>query len=225
VTPVSRALRKLGRHDIREWALTGGIAFEFHGVSCGLAPAPRPLNDLDFVTDSFDYIPATLSADFLFRHVHPYDPPGKILLQLIDPETPLRVDVFRACGQTMRRTLSGPPRVVSLPDLVARTARQLLDLAEGKPVASKHARDYLRFVDFTNPVEIETAWGDHRKPSHPATFQEARRLLPDLIRTHPDLLIDPEYSKTPGPLCSRCVATGAFQLADANVILSLLGYC
>jgi hypothetical protein len=48
-------------------------------------------------------IPETLRSDFLFRHIHPFDPPGKIMLQLIDPDTALRIDVFRACGQTMSR--------------------------------------------------------------------------------------------------------------------------
>lgn len=58
------------------------------------------MNDIDFVTDSFDCIPESLADDFLFRHVHPFDPPGKTILQFIDAESALRVDVFRACGAT-----------------------------------------------------------------------------------------------------------------------------
>lgn len=209
---------KLARHDIRQWALTGGFAFEIHAVRQGIEPSVRPLNDIDFVVDSFDCIPETLANDFLFRHVHPFDPPGKTLVQLVDSEAALRVDVFRACGQTMRRA----DGVVSLEDLVARTARLLLDLAGSAPVASKHARDYVRFADL---VHAETAWQDHRKHTHPTTFREADRSIRDLIRTRGHLLISPEYSKNTEEICPRCVPTAAFRLAEPNVVLSLLGYC
>jgi hypothetical protein len=227
---LSRIFRKLARHEIQHWALTGGIAFEMHAARLGLPAGTRALNDLDFVTPAFDSIPATLSADFLCRHIHPFDPPGKILLQLIDPESRLRIDAFRASGQMMSRAVTGDfpfgaLRVVSLEDLVARAARLLLDLAECVPVASKHARDYLRFVDLANPVAIEAAWQDHRKTAHPTTFQETRHLLPDLIRTNGNLLITPEYSKNTKEVCPRCVPSSGFQLADPNVVLSMLGYC
>ena len=103
VTDADRALhtlRKLRRHDIRRWALTGGLALEFHCLRRGCRTSLRALNDIDFVTDSFDCIPESLADDFLFRHVHPFDPPGKTILQFIDAESALRVDVFRACGAT-----------------------------------------------------------------------------------------------------------------------------
>jgi hypothetical protein len=72
------AFRKLARHEIRHWALTGGFAFEIHAERLGLQPSVRALNDLDFIAPSFDYIPGTLPRDFLFRHIHPLDPPGKV---------------------------------------------------------------------------------------------------------------------------------------------------
>ena len=206
------------------------MAFDLYAGRLGLSSAPRALNDLDFVAESFKCIPATLTKDFLFRHVHPPDPPGKIILQLIDADAALRIDVFRACGQTMSRSVpanlpSGPLRVVSLEDLVARAARLLLDLADGVPVASKHARDYLRFVDLVDPVVMDEAWQDHRKPEHPWSFEEARRALPDLFCAHPGLLITPVYSKNPEEQCPRCTPFARFPLADPNVVLTLLGYC
>jgi hypothetical protein len=78
-----RVIRKLAGHDIRHWALTGGIAFEIHALRLGLQPSRRTLNDLDFVAESFGCIPESLPRDFLFRHVHPLDPPGKTMLQFI----------------------------------------------------------------------------------------------------------------------------------------------
>jgi hypothetical protein len=220
---VARVLRKLARHDVGKWALTGGLAFEFHGRRRGLDGPARPWNDVDFVTGSFEDIPETLAEDFLFRHIHPHAPPGKTLLQLIDCDTALRIDVFRACPGTLGR--AGKTRVVSLEDLMARTARLLLDLADGSPVAQKHAGDYLRFLGCVDEARVEDAWPDHRKPAHPATFREANELLRDLIRANANLLVTPKYSQDPNAVCVQCEPAGQFQLADPNVVLRLLGYC
>lgn len=126
----SRIIHKLARHEIRNWPLTGGFAFEIHGLRLGLDSSVRNLNDLDFVALALECIPGTLSKDFLFRHIHPFVPPGKTMLQLIDAEAALRIDVFRACGETMSRTVrvdfpSGPLQMAALEDLVARAARLL----------------------------------------------------------------------------------------------------
>jgi len=108
---------------------------------------------------------------------------------------------------------------------VARTARLVLDLAEAVPVPPKHAHDYRRLVELVNPSQVEAAWQDHRKPKHPATFQEANAVLRNLIPSRSDLLITPHYSKDIGEICPRCTPAPPFQLADASTVLSLLGYC
>ncbi len=210
-------LRKLERHDISRWALTGGLAMEIH-----CRPLTRAPNDIDFIAASFDCIPLTLANDFLFRHVHPADPPNRTMLQCVDPETSLRVDVFRACGAAMERARDG---VASLEDLAARAAGLTMDLAEGVPMPAKHAADFLRLSTMVDAARVEEAWRDHRKPKHPATFQEASSLLRDLIPARPHLLITPEYSKDTEARCARCLSTAAFPLADAKRVLALLGYC
>jgi len=223
---VERVLLKLARHNIRNWALTGGLAFDIHSRMLNVDCPERALNDLDFVTGEFAYIPGTLSQDFLFRHIHPFAPPGKTMLQLIDPDAALRIDVFRSCGETMRRTVEvDTMQLVSLEDLVARAARLLLNLAAGVPVSSKHARDYLRFVNLAAAATMEAAWQDHRKASQPTTFQETKTALEDLIPASTVLLITPKYSQDPNQLCPNCAPNGPFQLADPNFVLSLLGYC
>jgi hypothetical protein len=98
-----RTFRKLFCHDLSRWALMGGFAIESHIKRCGGGGAIRPLHDIDFIVSSFDCIPASLAEDFLLRHVHPNDRPGKTLLQCVDPETAVRVDVFRAYGGVMNR--------------------------------------------------------------------------------------------------------------------------
>jgi hypothetical protein len=71
----------------------------------GLEPSIRSLNDIDFVVSSFEYVPASLSHDFLCRHMHPFDPPGRTLAQFIDAETRNRIDLFRAYGSTVTRAV------------------------------------------------------------------------------------------------------------------------
>jgi hypothetical protein len=224
----STTIRKLARHDISGWGLTGGLAVQFHCRAHRSPSSIRRLSDLDFITSDFDSIPESLAGDFLFRHVHPLDPPGKTILQLVDAGTSLRVDVVRAVGATMSRVIeieigSMPMRIISLEDLIARAARLLLDLAAGIPTPSKHARDYLRMAAFVNPLQVETAWQDQRRPTQPTTFPEAATLVRDLILTRSNLLITPEYSNT-ATACPRCVPSPPFQLADPKLIRSLLGY-
>lgn len=226
----SRTLRKLARHDMRGLALTGGFAIEVHRLRHGCRPSVRCLNDIDFIANSFDRIPESLADGFLFRHIHPLDPPGRTMLQMVDEESALRVDVFRAYGATMSRTAnldlpSGAIQLISLEDLAARAARLTLDLAAGVPTPSKHATDFLRLAELIDPEEVETAWRDHRKQEHPASFRETNRLLQNLIPACQDLLITPECSKDTEKVCPRCKTTTAFRFADAKLIVSLLGYC
>jgi hypothetical protein len=224
-----RTFEKLARHNVDRWALTGGLATEIHRVRRGCAAVPRVLNDIDFIAASFDCIPESLADDFLFRHIHPSDPPNKTMLQAIDPEAKLRVDVFRACGDTMGRTCEvdlpcGAFRLIALEDLVARAARVAFDLADG-PTPAVHATDYLRLAELVDAADVETAWRDHRKPRHPETFAEADAMLEALIPARRHLLIERDYSKDYLETCPRCSATAAFQFADPAVVFSLLGYC
>src|SRR5271169_1571054 len=103
VAHADRALSVFGKlvgHDVGQWALTGGLAVEIHLLRHGRRPSIRSLSDLDFIARSFDCIPETLAGDFLFRHIHSLDPPGKTILQFIDPDSAMRIDVFRATVAT-----------------------------------------------------------------------------------------------------------------------------
>jgi hypothetical protein len=229
-TRAFHTLRKLALHEVSRWALVGGLAVEFHCLRAGQPHPIRHLNDIDFVAPAFECIPETLARDFLSRHIHPFDPPGKTIMQLIDADTSLRVDVFRADGGIMSRAISidlpsGPLRVISVEDVVAREARLLLDLDARVPVAAKHADDYLRLAELVKSSHVETAWQDHRKPTHPMTFGEADSVVKRLIATRRSLLIIPDYSKDAAEICRRCVPTPPFHLADPEVVLALLGYC
>lgn len=223
-------LRKLGRHDLSRWALTGGLAGELHRWRGGDGRHVRELNDIDFVAGSFDDIPDTLAADFLFRHIHPLAPPGKTMLQAVDPESAVRIDLFRACGGTMNRAVAlerptGGLRLVSIEDLASRMARLALDLKAGVPTPDKHARDFLRVLELVDVTAVEEAWRDHRKPDHPASFAATAVMLQRLIVEREHLLVRPAYSTDTSEMCHRCVSTSHFKLAAPEIILDVLGYC
>jgi hypothetical protein len=225
-----RSLALLRLHRAESLVLTGGLAFELHRQRLGLPSQQRSLNDIDFLVSSFDEIPKTLSADLLFRHVHPYDPPGKTLLQCVFPETAVRVDIFRAYGSTITRAetleVAGEMlRMISIEDLTARGARLCMDLAANVPVPSKHIRDFLQLLEMADSRNIDTAWQDHRKASHPASFNWAADLLRDLIPARKDLQIAPGYSQDVHQSCSRCHGTEDFPVAEADLVRSILGYC
>jgi hypothetical protein len=84
-----------------------------------------------------------LGGDFLFRHVHPDDPPGKTLLHAVGLASALRVDVFRAYGSTIQRAT--PVNFDSLVDLPALTASDLcwprqLRVTSIEDLAARNAR-------------------------------------------------------------------------------------
>jgi hypothetical protein len=231
---LAATLHRLSRHDISGWALTGGIAIELHIQRFGGEACLRPLHDVDFVADSFEQIPASLGDklrdELLMRHVHPHDPPGKTMLQGVDPETSVRVDVFRAYGFEMDRVstieVAGVAlRMVSLRDIVARHARLNWDLMEGKQVAPKYARDFLRLLEFVAVDQMEDIWQEHRKPQSPENFAATIQQLRRVIGLRSDLLVGPTYSTDPDEVCPRCRKTDAFRLADARQIMLHLGYC
>jgi hypothetical protein len=225
-----RTLATLSHFDFSRLVLTGGFAVELHHLLRGLVTQARPLNDIDFLASSFDEIPTGLSAELLFRHVHPYEPPGRTLLQGVDPETGVRVDFFHACDKTMNRAIpiemdGADLRMISIEDLTARMARLCMDLADNSTIPIKHAHDFLRLLPLADLGTVESVWQEHRKSKHPTSFKEAADILSGLIAARPDLQMIPEYSHNANETCPRCEGTSRFPLADAKDILSLLGYC
>jgi hypothetical protein len=205
------------------------LAVEIHRLQRGHTASARKLGGIDFIAETFDRVPEGLADDFMFRHIHPFDPPGKTLLQAVDAESAVRIDVFRTYTDILNRSSdlifpTGIVRLISLEDLIARLARLTLDLAGQVETPAKHALDFLRLMELVDPKSVEAAWCDHRKPAHPATFKETSSLLHAVIATRSDLLITPDYSKDATVVCPRCVNTGRFRLADPSALRAILGY-
>lgn len=225
----ARTFEMLAFHDTSKWVLTGGFAVELHLALCNGGPISRGLNDIDFVVERFDDIPETLSSDLIFRHIHPHDSENKTLLQAVFPDTAVRVDVFRAKAGILRRSISVQiagrrQRLISIEDLVARSARLSLTLAENHQMPAKHAHDFLRLLPYAVEDKVENAWADHRKTRHPVTFCEAAQLLKVLIPGRADLQVVPAYSHNSESKCERCEPTTSFSLADAEILDSLLRF-
>jgi hypothetical protein len=207
-----------------EGALTGSLAAEAHLLSRGLKTEQHPLNDLDFVVESFTSVPSSMASGFLVHHVHPHAPEGKTLLQLIDPEQALRIDLFRQFGAALMRAerLWGL-RVISLEDLMARTTSLVLGhLRRGASIDPKHAHLFRRLAGLGDPAKIDVAWRDHG-PSEAEAFYQAAQLAHELLDLHPELALRDQYSTEVTP-CPRCRDAGLFRRARPEVILKLLGY-
>jgi hypothetical protein len=228
-TRVCRVLEKFAIHDLRKFALTGSLALETHLIGLGHLRRARTLNDVDIVVDSIASIPETLAKVFLVRHIHPQVPEGKMLIQLVDPDTALRIDVFRAYGATMARSESACfgtalIQVVSLEDLAARTASLLMDLERGVAVSRKHAQDLKVIAQVISLEYVAAAWRDHRKSTDPSTFEEAVTRVHGLVESRRDLLVIPDYSHDADAACPKCEDTGSFRPASLITIMSILGY-
>ncbi len=180
-----RTFENLSHHNIRSWVLTGGLATEIHHELRGFPPSARALNDLDSIVESFDCVPESLQQDFLFRHIHPFDPPNKTIVQAVDRDGALRIDIFRSCGEVITRSanvnLWGLGAAYLIGGLVARSARLSLEVTRGVPTPRKHSADFLRLAKLlVHERLIETAWQTHRRPVDPATFRLANTAAPSL---------------------------------------------
>jgi hypothetical protein len=206
---------------LRDYAITGSLALQRDGRAPG---------DIDLVVPSFAAIPQTLCDEFLCIHVHPNAEPGRLILQLVAPGEPIRIDIFSAVGKTLSRAVQGKVgdhavRFVSMEDLASRLARTLLDLGRDKPVPAKFANDFRPIVDRLDRKAVEIAWQDHRADDDPESFDEACNQIAVLLALHDDLLIEQEYSKDADAVCSRCDANAGFPIASPRAILGILGYC
>ena len=71
---------------------------------------------------------------------------------------------------------------------------------------------------------IEPVWQDYRNESDPPTFKEAAFRIKRLIDAHPELLVNPLYSKDIATHCHKCQSVGQFKPADRKDVFSILGY-
>lgn len=133
---VRRCLERLAPHvDAHSVALTGGVALALMGDG-----ARDRITDIDFVARHMTAIDASVTRDFFVSHYHVAQPGvPKAMVQVVDPATRLRIDIFQdLAGVVDRAYLSAtvPFAVLDAADLLAHKLQLLR-----KPVDDKHWRD------------------------------------------------------------------------------------
>jgi hypothetical protein len=127
-------------------ALTGGVAIQMHCHDAGIG-SPRRIADVDFVATSIDDIEPSVATDFLVSHFHlPHRDYPKFMIQLVDPATRLRIDVFPdlvgsiACAR--RQTVAGHRlRVLSACSILEHKLLGMSRASTARPIDEKHTLD------------------------------------------------------------------------------------
>lgn len=186
-------------------ALTGGIAVDLHARASGRRRLAGPHGDVDLVAEAADAVSPTVTGDFLVSHYH-LPQPGypKFLVQLVDPCSRLRVDVFPdslgALARARQHSVAGVSiRVLDPYGILDHKLATLARASQDHPVDAKHHRDALLLGELCGrPV-----------PPTPAAY-----LRPDA------------YSQDVEAVCARCDASRSdrFPLAPRRQIHDILGY-
>jgi hypothetical protein len=194
------------RHvDIDDVALTGGVAIQV-GLAVRRQIGPREsIADLDLVASHLGAVAPTVCGDFLVSHYHvPQPSMPKFMVQLVDPESRVRVDVFPDLVGSLEQadwvTIVGHKlKVLSLESILEHKLETLSKASADKPVDPKH-------------------------------FRDARKLAATCFRETPDIrkecLADEAYSNDLDLVCARCDASASpnFPLASKQEIFGVLGY-
>lgn len=222
----TRGVEALIDHGLRP-ALAGSLARELQLVSLQHVRAPRRLNDIDVVVESFDVLSSSLADAFLLNHVHPAAAEGQVLLQLIDESLALRIDVFRAFGRSLSRatslTSTLPLPVLAVEDLMARaTAIVYGHLQRRRPLDPKHVSAMRDLAGLGSGDALNAAWEEHRQ-GLPGSFDAALREACQLVEDRPQLLTPDQYSAAIEP-CDRCRVVGQLRPSAPEKIVAVLGY-
>jgi hypothetical protein len=141
---LARLVRHISRDDM---ALTGGVAIQLELAASAYSGARTLSADLDFVARHFDAIAPTVSSEFLVSHYHlPQPDVAKFMIQLVDPESHIRVDVFPDLAGSLRRaqwrTVGGHKlKVLALESILEHKLLTLSKASEATPVDPKHLDD------------------------------------------------------------------------------------
>jgi hypothetical protein len=196
-------LRRLARHvDLARAAVTGSVAIDVQ-LAPG-TPRRRP-RDLDLVAEVPDVVSPTVAEEFLVSHFHlPQSGYAKFLIQLVCPESRVRVDIFPdvagALATAPWRTLGD----LSFRMLAPRTVleHKLALIARASPsrrLDEKHHAD---------AVSLAQICGGEVPAMDPEAFE-------------PTL-----YSRDLNLVCPRCEVSRdpRFPLAAKRAIFDVLGY-
>ncbi|MEP6850170.1 MAG: hypothetical protein ABI999_15030 [Acidobacteriota bacterium] len=226
-----RVLAMLARHLDERVTVTGSFAVEWQLLRRGVATRGRRLNDIDTVLAKVTGgIGAGIAEDFLINHFHPTREKGNVFIQLVEPETATRVDIFSARSPSVperaSRTQLGDTdaAVVAIEDLMARLLAIIDIVIENKTIDPKYVRSFTRLLEVGDSIEAAALWSEYKRsgdlPDLGQTWNDVQRKLAE----NPDLLKPETYSHDVDAVCPWCVDSEAFPVADRSRIFEVLGY-
>jgi hypothetical protein len=185
-------------------ALTGGIAIHLHCHDAGVSSGRTRIADVDFVASSVETVAPSVASTLLVSHFHlPHPGYPKFMVQVVDPETRLRIDVFPdvavSIALAVERTVGGQSvRVLDPRSILDHKVQGMSRASAARPIDEKHSRDAML---------LGSICGQRIAPLPPES------IVKDVYRM--DL--------TP---CPRCEAsrTPGFTVAPRQQIFEILGY-
>ena len=131
----------------KDIAVTGGVAIEFGLAEIGRAGRRTAIADLDCVVTSVDAIAPSVCKAFLVSHYHVAKPGvPKFMVQLVDPISGIRVDVFPDfVGSVARARVveiqTQRFKMLTLDDILNHKLQTISKASPAAPVDPKHAHD------------------------------------------------------------------------------------
>jgi len=141
---LARLMPHLRRDDV---AVTGGVAIQLGMAELGRAGSRGVIADLDLVAGSVDAVLSSVAGAFLVSHYHVAQPGvPKFMVQLVDPVSRIRVDVFPdLVGSLMRargvKVGAQLVRMLALEDILDHKLLTISKASPRSPVDPKHAHD------------------------------------------------------------------------------------
>ena len=128
-------------------AMTGGVAMQLGMARLGRQSVRSEIADLDFVAACIGAVRPGVADEFLVSHYHVVQPGvPKFMIQLVDPESRLRVDVFPDLVGSLadaRSTEVGAHIILVLPleRIFEHKVHTLGRASRSAPIDPKHVRD------------------------------------------------------------------------------------
>ena len=145
---LSICLLKLMAHVRQsEVAIAGGVAIQLRLAETGCVGGRTAIADLDLVASSLDSVAPSISETFLVSHYHVVQSGvPKFMVQLVDPVSRIRVDVFPDLVGSLTRARTVQIRtqsvkVLALEDILEHKVQTISKASTLNPVDPKHAED------------------------------------------------------------------------------------
>ena len=219
---------KLSPYLDKSLLVTGSYAVEYAVRTCGGPATELKLNDIDVVAPmGLQELGQGLGAAFLVNHFHPKRELGNVLLQLIDPSTATRIDIFtpRSASIRSRSTVTSEKiAIVAAEDLTARLLAIVSIVLQGRTIDPKYAVSFQRLIEIGDLEKAAELWPEYRKPSDPPFFDTAVTAVQAVLKQQPQLLKPTEYSQDLSHRCEWCIPDASFPLADKRAVFELIGH-